>query len=70
MPHPCTFQCGAVFEAGDVITLNGTDEEVEELCARMQERRLQNKLSKVQSHEQWAACGCVKNIYISMTLFN
>ena len=43
------FQCGKPFTSNDVITLNGTDEEIESLRTRMEEKRLQQKLEKVMS---------------------
>lgn len=39
-------KCGKPFTERDIIPLNGTDEEVEALRARMEERRLQQKLEK------------------------
>ncbi|WAR23914.1 RTF2-like protein, partial [Mya arenaria] len=38
--------CGKPFQEGDVIVLNGTEEEVDQLRSRMEERRLQQKLEK------------------------
>lgn len=40
-------QCGDPFEEGDLITLNGTKEEVEKLQQRMEERRAKAKSAKV-----------------------
>ncbi|XP_052775085.1 replication termination factor 2-like [Mya arenaria] len=39
-------KCGKPFQEGDVIVLNGTEEEVDQLRSRMEERRLQQKLEK------------------------
>ena len=41
------FQCGKPFTSGGVITLNGSEEEVESLRQRMEEHRLQQRLEKV-----------------------
>lgn len=39
-------KCGKPFTSKDIITLNGTDEDIENLRERMEERRLQQKLEK------------------------
>ena len=41
------FQCGKPFVSDDVVILNGTEEEVEEMRSKMLERRLKAKLEKV-----------------------
>ena len=41
------FQCGKPFTSRNVITLNGSEEEVESLRLRMEEHRLQQRLEKV-----------------------
>jgi hypothetical protein len=43
----CVLQCGELFTQNDMIPLNGTEEEVDALHARMTEKRLQQKLEKV-----------------------
>jgi hypothetical protein len=40
-------QCGSKFSKDDVITLNGSDEDVERLQQRMRARKEQAKLAKV-----------------------
>ncbi|XP_048205608.1 replication termination factor 2 [Perognathus longimembris pacificus] len=48
--------CGAAFQEDDVIVLNGTKRDVEELKARMEERRLRAKLEKKTKKPKGAEC--------------
>ena len=43
-------QCGKPFQRDDIITLNGTDDEITELRTRMDARRLSAKMEKVSTH--------------------
>jgi len=43
----CMFQCGKPYHQGDVIVLNGTEEDIERMRSRMEERKLHAKLQKV-----------------------
>lgn len=52
-------KCGKAFTENDIVTLNGTDEEVEELRARMDERRLQQKLEKKAKKSKKQKCETV-----------
>ena len=45
-------QCGRTFERDDVILLNGTEEEVEDLRSRMEARRQRAKMEKVCEYVQ------------------
>jgi len=48
------FQCGATYESGDVILLNGSDEELEQQRKKMEERRLKTK--KVKNGKSTTSC--------------
>ena len=45
------FQCGKTFKPDDLVYINGTEEEVEQMRTNMEHRRLQAKLEKVRIGE-------------------